>query len=186
MEFWEKIDWTYHYYMSNNIWVYGNIVLILPFIVACVNRYRNPQLHKKLWTDHLARFFLVLTVLYYIYDMPIKYMVDGGQTICQKSFFVHHVASLFIIPPLFLNEYIPWFANPIGFLHGFCVFYPEFEPMNYIYASAMMFFHFMIYQRPYADLKYLEFTRWSINGVWIFCLMLLIGDCSNYLPLGPD
>jgi hypothetical protein len=25
-----------------------------------------------------------------------------------------------------------------------------------------------------------------LNGVWIFALVLLIGDCSNYLPLGPD
>ena len=47
----DRIDWVYHYYMSNNIWVYGNIVLILPFVIACVNRFLNPDINKKLWTD---------------------------------------------------------------------------------------------------------------------------------------
>lgn len=150
----QNIDWSYHYYLSNNIWVYGNTVLILPFIIACINRYRNVDINKYLWTDHLARIFLFLTCVYYIYDMPVKYILDGGDSICQKSFFIHHVASLFIIPPLFLNSYIPWFASPIGFLHGFCIFFPEAEWLNYIYASALFVFHFMIYQRPYADLKY--------------------------------
>ena len=126
MEFIEKIDWQHHYYLSNNIWVYGNTVLILPFIIACVNRYINSDINKHLWTDHLSRIFLVLTCAYYVYDVPVKYMMDGGDTICQKAFFIHHVASMFIIPPLFMNDYIPWFANPIGFLHGFCIFFPEF------------------------------------------------------------
>jgi len=112
-------------------------------------------------------------------------MVDGGELICQKGFFIHHVSSLFVIPPLIFNDYIPWWANPIGFLHGFLIFFPEFEILHYVYAVALMYFHFMLYQKPYADLKYYEFTRWAINGIWIFCLMLLIGDCSNYLPLGP-
>lgn len=181
----EAIDWSWHYYNSNNIWVYGNLVLILPFVIACVARYMNTDINKPLWTDHLSRVFLVFTWLFYIYDIPIKYVIDGGDTICQKSFFIHHIASLFIIPPLFLNSYIPWWANPIGFLHGFCIWFPEFEPLNYIYASALMFFHFMIFQKPYADLKYYRIMRFSLNGVWIFALMLLIGDCSNYLPLSP-
>ena len=172
--------------MSNNVWVYGNGILILPFIIACVNRYFNSGLKTHLWTDHLARFFLVLTCFYYIYDMPAKYMLDGGDSVCLKSFYIHHVASLFILPPIFLNDYIPWFANPIGFLHGVCVFWPEFEPVNYVYAAAMMYFHYRIYQKPFADLKYYSLIKWSINGVWVFCLMVLIGDCSNYLPLGPD
>lgn len=120
----ENINWSYHYYLSNNIWVYGNIILIIPFIIACINRFLNPQLNKHLWTDHLARLFLFLTCVYYVYDVPIKFTIDGGDTICQKAFFIHHVASLFVIPPLFLNDYIPWFANPIGFLHGFCIFFP--------------------------------------------------------------
>ena len=182
----ENVDWMYHYYMSNNLWVYGNVVLIAPFIIACVFRFFNTDIKKKLWTDELARIFLILTCAYYIYDTPVKYFVDGGDTICLKAFYIHHISSLFIIPPIIFNSYIPWFANPIGFLHGFCIFFPEFEPLNYVYASALMFFHFMIYQKPYADLRGYEFTIWAINGVWVFCLMLLIGDCSNYLPLGPD
>ena len=49
-----------------------------------------------------------------------------------------------------------------------------------------MFFHYMIYQKPYSELKLYWLMRWFMNGIWIFCLMLLIGDCSNFLPLGPD
>jgi hypothetical protein len=183
---WPSIDWHYQYYLSNRIWVYGNVVMILPFIFSCICRFRNPDLNKKLWTDHIARFFLLLTWFYYIYDIPIKYFVDGGHTICQKGFFIHHVASLFILPPIMFNNYIPWWANPIGFLHGLCIYYPEFEPLNYIYASALMVFHYGIYQKPFLDFKYYGVTRFFMNGVWLFCLFLLIGDCSNFLPLGPD
>ena len=121
-----QIDWNFHYYLSNNIWVYGNLVLIVPFLISCANRIRHPDINQKLWTDHLARVFLIFTVFYYLYDIPVKYIVDGGDTLCQKGFFVHHVASLFIIPPIILNNYIPWWANPIGFLHGFCLLFPEF------------------------------------------------------------
>jgi hypothetical protein len=78
----ESIDWSYHYYLSNNIWYYGNILFIPPFIIACVNRYLHPQINKHLWTDHLARFFLFLSWSYYWYDIPIKYVVDGGDNIC--------------------------------------------------------------------------------------------------------
>lgn len=180
------VDWQFHYYLSNNIWVYGNLVLILPFVIACVNRLRHPDIKVKLWTDDLARVFLIFTCLYYVYDMPVKYFVDGGDTICQKGFFIHHVASLFIIPPIILNSYIPWWANPIGFLHGFCLAFPEFEPLNYIYASALMYFHYGIYQEPFRSLKGYWVTRIALNGVWVFTLFLLIGDCSNFLPLGPD
>ena len=49
-----------------------------------------------------------------------------------------------------------------------------------------MFFHFKIYQKPYSQLPHYGWLRVFMNGVWIFCLMLLIGDCSNFLPLGPD
>lgn len=117
-------DFMFHYYLSNNIWVYGNLILIVPFLISCVNRLRNPDINKYLWTDNLARFFLVFTCLYYIYDVPVKYLVDGGNTICQKGFFIHHISSLFIIPPIILNSYIPWWANPVGFLHGFCLLFP--------------------------------------------------------------
>lgn len=180
------IDWQYHYFASNNIWVYGNIAMIIPFLVACINRMRNPDMKKYLWTDDVSRFMLILTCLYYIYDIPVKYVVDGGDTLCQKGFFVHHVASLFIITPIIINRYIPWWSNPIGFLHGFCIAFPEFEPLNYVYATALMFYHYGICQPPFRDLKGYWLTRIAINGVWVFCIYLLIGDCSNFLPLSPD
>jgi hypothetical protein len=121
-----EVDWKFHYYLSNNIWVYGNQILILPFVIACVNRIRHPDINQKLRTDHLSRFFLILTCLYYVYDVPVKYFVDGGNTICQKGFFIHHIASILVIPPLIFNSYIPWWVNPIGFLHGLCIAFPEF------------------------------------------------------------
>lgn len=180
---WTEMD---YYYLSNKVWVYGNIVLILPFIISCVFRFRQRELTKVLATDHLARVFLIFTWIYYMFDMVIKYKVDGGDSICQKSFFIHHVASLFIMPPLFLNRYIPWWACPIGFMHGFCIYFPEFEPLNYAYASVLFIFHYGIYQRPYRDLPYYGFLRYFINFIWVFALMLLLGDCSNFLALGPD
>jgi hypothetical protein len=94
------------------------------FFIAMVNRFRNPSVQKILWTDHLARISLVFTVVFYVADIYVKYLVDGGDTICQKSFFIHHTSSLFLIPPLFLNSYIPWWVNPVGFFHGICIFYP--------------------------------------------------------------
>merc|ERR1712048_1535599 len=93
------IDIEWHYYNSNRIWVYGNLVMILPFIISCLVRYRHPQMDKPLITDYSTRVLLVFTWLYYLYDIPVKYLVDGGDTICQKGFFIHHVASLFIMPP---------------------------------------------------------------------------------------
>ncbi len=113
-----------YYYLTNKVWVYGNLVLILPFIISCVFRFKQPDINKKLWTDHFARFFLFFSWAFYIVDMLVKYPVDGGDSICQKSFFIHHVGSLFIMPPLFLNRYIPWWSCPIGFLHGFAIYFP--------------------------------------------------------------
>lgn len=182
---WLSIDWDFHYYLANRIWVYGNLVLILPFLTACLNRFRHPEISLGLWTDHLARLFLFLTCAFYLYEMPIKYLRDGGESVCQKAFFIHHLSSLFVIPPLFLNSYIPWFVNPIGFLHGFLVFFPEAEALNYLYAGALLYLHFMLYQRPFAEMRGYGVTRWALNGIWVFCLMVLIGDCSNYLPLEP-
>lgn len=151
--------------------------------MACINRFLHQDIKVQLWTDHLTRLCLVFTCLFYLYEMPIKYVSDGGDMICQKAFFIHHVSSLFVITPLIVNRYIPWWVNPIGFLHGFLIFFPETEILNYIYAVALMYFHYMLYQAPYCKLKGYGSTRWAINGIWIFCLMVLIGDCSNYLPL---
>jgi len=112
------------YYILNNIWYYGNLLMMPLFFISMVCRFRQPSIKKALWTDHLARVCLIFTTVFYVFDIYVKYQIDGGDTICQKSFFVHHFSSLFLLPPLFINSYIPWFVNPVGFLHGICIFFP--------------------------------------------------------------
>ena len=181
-----SIDLLWHYYKANQFWVYVNAFLITPFLVACFNRLRQPAFNKHLWTDHLSRLGLIVTVAFYPYEMAVKYAVDGGDSICQKGFFIHHVFSMFIITPLIINDYIPWWVNPIGFLHGFLIFFPEFEALHYVYAVFLFVFQFGLYQTPYRNLRGYWVTRYAINGVWVFCIMLLIDECSNFLPLSPD
>jgi hypothetical protein len=120
------MDWTNHYYLSNNLWVYSNAALIIPFTVCCINRLRNPDINKSLWTDHITRTLLIYTWLYYVYDIPVKFAVDGASTICTRTFFIHHFSTLLVLPPIILNTYIPWWVNPIGFLHGFVMLFPDF------------------------------------------------------------
>ena len=112
------------YFVLNNIWYYGNIAMMPLFFIAMVCRFRQPSFKKTLWTDHLSRICMIFTTIFYVFDIYVKYQVDGGDTICQKSFFVHHVSSLFLLPPLFINSYIPWFVGPVGFFHGICIFFP--------------------------------------------------------------
>ena len=97
------IDWMWHYYLANKIWVYGNAVMILPFLIACLNRLFHPHINHKLWTDHLCRVCLTFSVLFYLYETVIKYTVDGGDTICQKGTLIHHISTLFIVSPLIIN-----------------------------------------------------------------------------------
>ena len=120
-------DWTLmdHYYFANKFWISFNVVLIVPFIISCVVRFFNQDINKHLWTDHLARIFLSISWVFYIYDMAVKYLVDGGDSICEKAFFIHHTSSLFIFAPIILNDYIPWWVGPVGFMHGFCIYFPE-------------------------------------------------------------
>ena len=183
LEDWGIMD---YYYASNQFWITYNVVLILPFMFSCLMRFLNQDINKYLWTDHIARVLLIISWLFYIYDMAVKYPVDGAETICDKAFFIHHGSSLFILPPLIINSYIPWWACPIGFMHGFCIKFPEIEAINYVYAVCLMIFHYGIYQKPYRDLRGYGFLRFFMNFIWIFCLMLLLGNCSNYLPTGPD
>lgn len=180
------IDWMAHYYFLNNFWVNFNVAAIIPFIIACINRYRNPSINTYLFTDHISRFCLALSCVYYVYETVVKYIVDGGDTICQKAVFIHHIASLFIIIPLVINRYIPWWANPVAFLHGFLIYFPNFELLNYVYAAVIFYFQYNIYQKPFDKFPYYSSARIGINGIWVFCVYLLIGDCSNYLPLSPD
>jgi hypothetical protein len=55
--------------------------------------------------------------------------------------------------------------------------------LNYIYAIALIVFHFGIYQHPFKDLKYYWVIRISINEIWMFAIFVLIGNCTNFLPL---
>jgi hypothetical protein len=43
---------------------------------------------------------------------------------CKKTFLIHHMGSILIIAPLIINRYIPWWVNPIGFMHGFLMAWP--------------------------------------------------------------
>ena len=115
-----------YYYFSNKLWINANILLILPFMISCFCRFFNTDMKKDLWTDHFARFFLAFSWAFYIFDMAVKYPVDGADSVCEKAFFIHHSSSLIILPPLILNRYIPWWVSPIGFLHGLCIKFPEF------------------------------------------------------------
>jgi len=47
----------------------------------------------------------------------------------------------------------------------------------------MFFFQYMLYQKPYRDLKGYWITRIAINYVWTFILIYKLGDCSNFLPI---
>lgn len=141
-------DWTYMdlYYLTNRFWIGFNILLILPFLFSCIVRFYNQRIDKYLWTDHCARVLLVICWIFYIWDILIKYPIDGAETICEKCLLIHHGASLFIMPPLFLNTYIPWWACPVGFMHGFALYFPESDMVSYIYAACLMVFHYGIYQ----------------------------------------
>ena len=119
---WEIMD---HYYFSNWFWINFNVFLIIPFLISCICRFYNQSIDKYLWTDHLARYSLLISWLYYIYDIIVKYPVDGANTICEKAFYIHHASSLFIFPPLILNKHIPWWVSLIGFMHGFGIIFPE-------------------------------------------------------------
>lgn len=59
-----------------------NILMIPPFLISCIVRFFNQDINKYLWTDHLARIFLFVSWVFYIYDMTVKYPVDGAETIC--------------------------------------------------------------------------------------------------------
>ncbi len=91
------------YYAINIFWVWFNLVVILPFFLAFICRLRNKSMNTKLWTDHLSRLGLTLTLIFYAIDAAIKAYVDGTESICQKAMIIHHVASFFIMGPLIIN-----------------------------------------------------------------------------------
>ena len=175
-----------NYYFSNWFWITFNKILIVPFLISCANRFFNQDVKKDLWTDYIARIFLFISWTFYFFDIYIKYPIDGSDSICEKAFFAHHISSLIILPPLFLNKHIAWWICPIGFMHGFCLAFPELQFLNYIYAACLFIFHYGIYQEPYCNLRGYKLSQYFMNFIWVFCLMLLVGNCSNYLPVGPD
>lgn len=76
---WDIMEW---YYFINRFWIATNVIFIVPFLIACICRFFNQDIHKNLWTDHLARFFKTVTCLFYVTDIYVKYSVDGADTIC--------------------------------------------------------------------------------------------------------
>ena len=114
------------YYILNNFWIYSNMFMIIPFFLAGLNRFihRGKSLDSPLWSDHITRFFLIVTWIFYILDILVKYPVDGIDSFCEKGFFIHHLSSLFLLPPLFINRYIPWWVTPIGWMHGILLYMP--------------------------------------------------------------
>lgn len=76
---WELED---YYYFSNKFWLMANVAMIPCFLFSCVMRFYDQDLHKRLWSDHIARFFLFVSWVFYIFDMAVKYPVDGSETVC--------------------------------------------------------------------------------------------------------
>jgi hypothetical protein len=171
------------YYAINHFWIWFNLFVIAPFLIAFVFRLRNQSLSTQLWTDHLARLGLVATLLFYLVDTIVKGYVDGTETICQKALIIHHTASFFIIIPLVINDYIPWWVNPIGFIHGWIVFFDNHVEVQYAYGVVMFYFQYMLYQKPFRDFKGYWVTRIAVNFVWTFILTYKVGECSNFLPV---
>ena len=134
----------------------------------------------------MARVLLIICWFFYLADMAIKYPIDGAETICEKGLFIHHLATLFILPPMIINRYIPWWVNPIAFMHGFAIKFPELTIINYVYGVCLLIFTYQIHQKPYRDFRGYWVLRIAITYIWVFALTVLLDDCSNYLPIGPD
>ena len=173
------------YYLLNNFWVYSNIWMILPFLISGLNRFlhRGRNLHHHLWTDYITRILMFVTWVFYLVDTWVKYHADGIGTLCLKAFFIHHISSIFILPPLFINKYVPWWVSPIGWMHGFLLFLPHIFWLNYLYVGLVFVFHYGLYQKPYCDLKGYWVVRFGINYINVFFILCLVDSCSNFLPL---
>ncbi len=65
------------YYSINLFWIWFNLIVIVPFVIAFVARLRNSSFRTKLWTDHLSRLGLTLTLVFYAVDTAVKSYVDG-------------------------------------------------------------------------------------------------------------
>jgi hypothetical protein len=65
------------YYFLNSFWVWFNLIVMVPFFIALVNRVNNSSIRKLLWTDILSRFSLFLTIIFYLFDTIVKSYVDG-------------------------------------------------------------------------------------------------------------
>ena len=108
------------------------------FMIACLNRFLNSSLTVKLKTDLFSKFLMLVTIIFYAMDTTVKYLVDGADGICERAFIMHHVAAIIILIPMILHSYVPWWLNPIGFMHGFCVVLPGYLFIHIGYFIAMM------------------------------------------------
>ncbi len=174
------------YYFLNIFWIWFNLLVIIPFFISFIYRYRNQKVSQYLWTDHLSRISLFLTLVYYFFDSIVKAFVDGTQTICQKALLIHHIASFFIISPLIYNSYIPWEVDAVGFIHGYIVFFDTHVHIQKFYGFMMLYLQYRLHQEDLKNLKGYVVTRFAINFVWIFIAFFTTGDCSNFLQLEAD
>ncbi len=170
-----SIDIMDVYYSINFFWIWFNLFVIAPFFIAFIFRLRNSSITSQLPTDHLSRIGLILTLIFYTVDTTVKVYVDGYQSICQKAMIIHHVASFFIMTPLIINYHIPWWVNPVGFIHGYIVFFDDHMEIQYLYGIFMLYFQYMLYQKKYRDMKGYWITRIAINYVWAFMLIYKVG-----------
>ena len=70
------------YYGINLFWIWFNLLVIVPFFIAFVQRLRNRSMKVTLWTDHLSRIGLTITLAFYAIDTAVKSYVDGTDSVC--------------------------------------------------------------------------------------------------------
>lgn len=132
----------------NYLWVYGNIIMTLPFLYSGYCRFIKRNTFESLDTDHICRVLLIFSWIFYILDILVKVSALGTDGICEKAFLIHHIGALITIPPLFLNDYIPWWVSPLGWMHGIFRIWPQHFWLNYIYVGFVFLFQFKIHRKP--------------------------------------
>ena len=143
-------------------------------------------MEKKLFTDYFARGFLMFGSVFYVLESIVKWQIDGHQTICMKAMYIHHFAGIFVVAALYLNQYVPWFTCPLGFMHGVCIAFPDNDLAIAIYGLSLIVFQVGIYRKPYRNIKYYSIMRYFVNFIWVFAIMLYMGDCSVFMQLYSD
>ena len=165
----------------NHLWIYGNILMTAPFLLSGINRFIYRHSQAPLWTDHITRVLLVFSWVFYCIDILVKYSSLGTDGICEKAFLIHHLGALLTIPPLVINEYIPWWVSPLGWMHGVFRIWPQHFWLNYIYVGFVFVFQAGMHLDPYKQFRYYRVSRFAVNYVHAFFLLVVMGKgCRNY------